>query len=302
MKGAFIILLSVLAFVLLSSFSIQKHEKDSIPQIGLTIISQVNQGNSYITFPTDIGNIEPLWFEANLIPNFYIRQSKNSRLIGVLTPQIIIRMYQEESFPVRTPSYMPQITMYYLFKKKEPLVTRSIFLRFAHHSNGQDGDFYLENGELNLKSGDFATNFIEPGFILTNVNRRFNAYQFFKTSLEIHPPGMSSDELDGIYSKVRWHNAVSIFKVPAKNDSFPQKNAAISVKGEVTWMFGQVNDWSALSAERLNLTLTFFYHPVFLEDIGLFIQYYHGLDYYNMYFSHSLDVLRFGIMTEKLRF
>lgn len=302
MKKIILILHSVLAIVLLSSFSFQKQEKDSLPQIGLSVISQVNQGNSYITFPTDIGNLEPLWFEANLIPNFYIRESKNSRLIGVLTPQIIIRMYQEESFPVRTPSYIPQITMYYLFKKKEPLVTRSIFLRFAHHSNGQDGSFYLENGELNLKSGDFATNYIEPGFILTNVNKRFNAYQFFKTSLEIHPPGMSSDELDGIYSNIRWHNAVSIFKVPAKNDGFPQKNAAISVKGEITWMFGQVNDWNALSAERLNLALTFFYHPVFLEDIGFFVRYYHGLDYYNMYFSHGLDVLRFGIMTEKLRF
>lgn len=52
------------------------------------MIAQVNQGNSYITFPTDMGNIEPLWFEANLSPGFYIRKSKNSRLMGVLTPQI----------------------------------------------------------------------------------------------------------------------------------------------------------------------------------------------------------------------
>ena len=83
-------------------------DRDSIPRIGLSVISQVNQGNSYITFPTDIGNIEPLLFEGNLIPNFYLRESKNSRLMGVLTPQVILRMYQERSSPVRTPSYMPQ--------------------------------------------------------------------------------------------------------------------------------------------------------------------------------------------------
>jgi hypothetical protein len=65
-------------------------ERDSIPsEIGLTIISQVNQGNSYITFPTDIGNIEPLTFEGNLIPNFYLRQSKNSRLNRVISPPTI---------------------------------------------------------------------------------------------------------------------------------------------------------------------------------------------------------------------
>ena len=67
-------------------------------------------------------------------------------------------------------------------------------------------------------------------------------------------------------------------------------------------MFGDVNDWKAFSADRLNLAFKIFYHPKFLEDIGFFVQYYHGLDYYNIYFSHRLDVLRFGIMTEKLWF
>ena len=86
--------------------------------LDLTILSRATQGNSYITFPTDIGNLEPLWFEANIIPNFNIRKSRNSRLLGVLTPQIILRMFQEESYPVRTPSYMPHITVYYLLTEK----------------------------------------------------------------------------------------------------------------------------------------------------------------------------------------
>ena len=71
-----------------------QEQADSTHKVDLATIATVNQGNSYITFPTDIGNIEPLWFEANIIPNFMIRESKNSRLMGVLTPQIIIRMYR----------------------------------------------------------------------------------------------------------------------------------------------------------------------------------------------------------------
>ena len=35
---------------------------------------------------------------------FGYAQDKNSRLIGVLTPQIILRMYEERSCPVRTPT------------------------------------------------------------------------------------------------------------------------------------------------------------------------------------------------------
>ena len=90
-----------MAIASLFSLPVTAQVRDSLTRTGLSEISQVNQGNSYVTFPADIGNIEPLWFEANIIPNFYIRQSKNSRLIGVLTPQIMLRMYQEESFPDR---------------------------------------------------------------------------------------------------------------------------------------------------------------------------------------------------------
>lgn len=295
----------LLVFVVIMSFhalSARGQVKDSIPQPGLTAISQVNQGNSYITFPTDMGNIEPLWFEANIIPNFYIRESKNSRLIGVLTSQIILRMYQEESFPVRTPSYLPQITIYYLLKEKECPGQIALFGRFAHHSNGQTGSFYDNDGRINLESGNFSTNFIESGFIVTNKNTPFNAVQFFKISFELHPQTWNVEEINGLYSKYRWHTALSIFKLPTQSRKYPKKNADISLKGEATWMFGHYNNLEAISAARLNLRLTFYYHPNFFEDIGLFVQYYHGSDYYNVYFDHRLVVLRFGLMTEKLRF
>lgn len=276
--------------------------RDSVPRPGLSEISQVNQGNSYVTFPTDIGNIEPLWFEANIIPTFYIRQSKNSKLIGVLTPQIILRMYQEESFPVRTPSYLPQITMYYLLKGKEYANQLSLFGRYAHHSNGQSGSFFEDDGSINLESGNFSTNFLEFGLIATNRNHRFNAIQFFKSSFEFHPQAWNAEGLNGLYSKYRWHTALSIFKLPAKSRIYPRKNADISLKGEATWMFGNPDIREGYAFDRLNLRLTFYYHPGFLEDIGLFIQFYHGSDYYNIYFGNRLNVIRFGLMTEKLRF
>ncbi|MBN2747778.1 MAG: hypothetical protein JXR34_13710, partial [Bacteroidales bacterium] len=278
-------------FFVLSSIG---QERDSIFQIGLPIISQVNQGNSYITFPIDIGNIESLWFEGNIIPNFYLRQSKNSRLMGVLTPQIIIRMYQEESFPVRTPSYIPQVTIYYLLSEKERSRTTSLFGRIEHNSNGQEGDFYLENGEINLKSGNFSTNLMEVGLIKTNRNPRLNAFQFLKTSIEFQPKSWLDENLVGQYSRFRWHNAFSIFKLPQKNIKPGDKRAALSVKGEATLMFGDTPIENPSALDRTNLSLTVFYHPIFWEDLGLFVQLYHGMDYYNIYFNHQLDIIRFG--------
>lgn len=293
----------IFIFVFVYSISCTGQGKnDTIPEIGLTIIAQVNQGNSYITFPADIGNIEPLWFEANLIPNFFIRKSQNSRWMGVLTPQIIIRMYQEESFPVRTPSYMPRITIYYLLSSKTEVNRLSLFGKLGHHSNGQDGDFYLENGDINLKSGNFATNYYELGLIKTNYNKRYNAVKFFGTSVEIHPRNLTMDEINGMYSLYRWNTIFSIFKIPTSNNQNKKKNTSISLKGQTTWMFGKLNNWNTFSLNRLNLCFTFYYHPDFLEDIGFFAQLYHGMDYYNIYFNHRINTIRFGLMTEKLRF
>ncbi len=291
----------ILVFIVINSaIGIGQTADDTIPKICLTTISQENQGNSYITFPIDIGNIEPLWFEGNIIPNFNIRTSKNSRLMGVITPQIIIRMYQEESYPVKTPSYIPQITIYYSLRSKQKVNSFNLFGRVAHHSNGQDGEFFNKDGTTNTETGDFATNYFEAGFIKTAYNRRFNVVKFLSTSLEIHPKHLTVDELIGIYGLYRWNTIVSIFKIPEYQ--YAKKKASISLKMKSSWAFGDLNDWNALSLTRLNLSFIFFYHPDFFEDIGFFAQIYHGLDYYNIYFNHQITVIRFGLMTEKLRF
>ena len=281
--------------------TVGQEQDGTVPEITISTIAMVNQGNSYITFPTDIGNIEPLWFEANLNPSFHIHKNKKSRLMGVLTPQIIFRMYQEPSFPVRTPSFMPQIAVYYKAISKTEANSLTFTGKIAHHSNGQDGDFLLENGDINLKNGSFSTNYFELGVIKTNYNSRLRAVQFFRTSFEMHPKSMSSSELDGMYGFYKWNTAFSIFRLPDELKT-KRKKASFSVKGKTEWMLGDMYDWSFFNINRLNLSLTFFYHPKFFDDIGLFTSFYHGMDYYNIYFSHQITVWRFGIMTEKLRF
>ncbi|HRW63070.1 MAG TPA: hypothetical protein P5132_06260 [Bacteroidales bacterium] len=280
-----------------------QEQLDSVNNISLTTIAQAHQGNSYITFLEGVGKIDHLWFEANLIPSFYIRVREDSRLLGVLTPQVILRMYQEESFPVRTPSYMPQITVYYSLYNKNKCESLNLFGRIAHHSNGQQGDFFLTDGSINLKSGDFSTNYIEAGFVKTSTIEKFNAVKMIQSSVQIHPPSISATELDGIYSFYRWNNFIYIFKLNKSDNEFNKsRKANISLKTELNWVFGDLNNSRFLDFNRLTFATTFTYHPLFFEDIVLFAQYYYGKDYYNMYFSNTLSVFRVGIMTELIRF
>jgi hypothetical protein len=301
MKKYILLLLILLLIFKFSNAQIESN--DTIKKIPLTTIAQGHQGNSYVTLLGGIGQIEYLWFEANLIPNFYIRISKDAKLMGVLTPQIILRMYQERSYPVRTPSYMPQATVYWSVYNRNNYESMNLFGRYAHHSNGQQGDFFLEDGSINVLSGDFSTNYIEAGIVKTSKIERFNAVNMIRSSVQIHPPSMSASELDGIYSFYRWNNFIYIFKLDkSDNELNKSKKANISLKAELNWFFGDFNNYSFLDIERLTFSTTFTYHPSFFEDIVLFAQYYYGKDYYNMYFSNTLNVFRVGLMTELIRF
>ncbi|WP_037051279.1 hypothetical protein [Psychroserpens burtonensis] len=297
MKSRFIILF----LLLYPSFQLRAQEADSLlPKLSLDQIALINQSDSYISFPTDIGNIEPLLFEANVNPSFIIRERKDSKLMAVLTAQITIRMYNEESFPVRTPSYIPQVSVYYLVNKKETLDNLVFFGKIAHHSNGQDGDFYNDDNSINLKSGNFATNFVEFGILKTAYSKRLKAIKTIKSSIEIHPKSWMTQELQGKYSGLRWHNSFTSFKFSLKNNK--NERADFSLKAEATLMLDNFDDLNVFDLDRINASLTFYYHPKFFEDIGLFMQFYHGMDYYNIYFDHQISFIRFGIMTEILRF
>jgi hypothetical protein len=297
MKFRFIILFLILN----PTIHLIAQNTDSIlPKLTLKKITLINQNDSYITFPTDIGNIETLMFEANINPSFVIRKLKDSKLMAVLTPQIIIRMYNEESYPVRTPSYIPQLSVYYLARKKEDLNYLVLFGKIAHHSNGQDGNFYNEDSTINLQTGNFSTNYFEIGFLKTTYKNRLKAIKTIKSSIEVHPKSWMLKEMNGKYSGLRWHNSFTLFKFSLKNNE--NKRAKFSLKAKTMLMLDNYNNLDFFDLDRFNASLTFYYHPKFLEDIGLFVQFYHGMDYYNIYFEHELSIIRFGIMTEILRF
>lgn len=285
-----------------SNLVFSQTDSDTLSNLSLDKIALVNQSDSYITFPTDIGNLEPLIFEVNMSPSFIIRERKDSKLMAVFTPQIIIRMYDEFSYPVRTPSYMPNISFYFLTASERSISELSLFGKIAHHSNGQDGDFYDENGNVNVNSGNFTTNFIELGLIKSFYNKEYNYFRFYKSSVEIHPKTWMLGDMHGKYSGLRWHNNFLVYKLPLIDNSSWNRRANFSIKVETSWMVDNVNDWKTFDLNRLNASLRFYYHPKFLEDIGLFAQLYHGMDYYNIYFQHKISVIRFGIMTEILRF
>jgi hypothetical protein len=210
-------------------------------------------------------------------------------------------MEAEESFPVQAPSYMPNITFYHQISRNSENV-KYLFLTVKHHSNGQFENFYYDDGTINTVTGDFSTNFLEIGAFFNKPLLPFsNTSEYFRTSLEYHVNLARSEELEGIYSFLRWHNSVRIFRFPIPKSTlrwlgYSSQLAQLQTNIQTTWMFGDVNNTSFFDLEeRFNFSITMSYRPRVLTDVGLFVRFFTGKDYYNMQFMRRLNVLSFGI-------
>lgn len=265
-----------------------------------------NHNRSYITASEGIGNMEPLYFEANLAPYYLIRFREKYHAAIELSPQVAFRMYREESFPIRTPSYMPRVTFYRNLNKLTTSI-RSVtsFLSVIHHSNGQNGDFYNEDGSINTNNGNFATNYLELGAFLIQQNpKTSNRQRVYKSYLEYH--FASDTSLQGLYGNIRLNfefQLIHHLNSSGNKEKKEYEKHRIRQTFETEWIFAGLDNADAINLkERLLFKYTASYHPRIAEDMSFFIQYYYGQDYYNIFFDRNISVLRVGVMSDQLRF
>jgi len=251
---------------------------------------------SYILFGSGFGNLEPLIFEGNLAPYFMISISEKVRWGIELSPRIVIRMYNKYSLPIRTPSFMPKVTFFYQFLDKEN-GKRDLFTYISamHHSNGQEGDFFLADSiTINTLTGNFSTNWVEGGFFLSRPNAKvlFNTnYIKLYTTYNY----LQEKKLSGTYGRLRFFvNVKSTVKlskafriIVAPNDK--NKKYVFDQSIKLGWIAGKLNDEQTFNIKRLILDYSLSFTPTFLKDVNIFIQYYYGQDYYNIVCYELID-------------
>ena len=267
---------------------------------------------SYISALGGFGNIEPLVFEADIVPYFMLSLNKNNRWGIELSPRILLRMYNEESYPVRTPSFMPSAAFFYRISSSKNK-NQDVFTYFSwcHHSNGEDGNFYNpDSTTINLKSGSFSTNLVEGGLFLSHPDKRLPniAINYLKISACYHY--LPAKELRRIFGRWRFFTdfqssinlskALRVFGGSANNPA--SHNAFISHSIRFGWIAGGIKNVKLIDDKRLIFRYTISYKPTFLNDVTLFAQYYYGEDYYNINFSRTLKVFRFGISAKTSMF
>ncbi len=260
---------------------------------------------SYLIFGSGLGNLGPMIFEGDIIPYFMINLSQNARWGMEVSPRIIIRMLNQHSYPVRTPSFMPKATIFYQLPNSRPDKHYYFtFVSWVHHSNGQDGNFYNpDNTTINTVTGNFTTYWIEGGLFLSrptlapilnnNYAKVYVAYNY-----------MQQIELDGIYGRLRiFANVKNTVKLSGafRRIVAPDKNSKTHVFDQsikIGWIASDLYGISKIDMKRLIFKYTLSFKPTFFKDVNFFIHYYYGQDYYNIHFNHQLSVVRFGIASK----
>lgn len=315
-----IALLTLLLLVICPSLL---HAQDVIPEADslrfqkfLTMVN-ADREQSYVTVGSGIGNLEPLILEAKFSPSYFFTRNKKLWAL-MINPQVQIRILNEKSLPIRNPSYRVYGTFYQELKFwKESFLGRIFYenalwhASFAHHSNGQSGDFFENDStaEVNFNSGDFSTDYLELGFSTyraKEIDRNYFSIRSFKATFEYHPLAWYSDGLKDLYGSYRIFTDIG-FVGPQKNLNrvglmkWLQRS---SLEIKLGWIFGEMGGASPVDAStRLIVDAYYKYYPVWFDEIAFFVRFYRGQDYYNVQFANDeLTNLSFGITSNIMNF
>lgn len=262
---------------------------------------------TYVSFGQGIGNyktasgikkLNPLIFEGQISPDFLFTLSKKRTTGIAFFPKIVIRMYNEESFPVKTPSYMPSLLYYHRIKSP---FTRKIFrfftseeqlafitYRVSHHSNGQSGTYYTVNTDsVNFINGNFSTNAAEIAFSWSTIDSGSVGKAFVNGRIAYE-------------RQLNFEREISLMNTYYFNKITLESHIIYSQKFKAyinyAFMFG-----TKKFGTRQSLDLYLVYKPFHkLTDFSVFMRGYFGPDYYNLYYVNSLRVLTLGIIADPL--
>lgn len=242
---------------------------------------------AYLAYPIGLAGLDPLIFESNIVAHFVLHRPRWLFAL-VLSPKIVVRMFQGQSAPVKSPSYMPRITAYVWFQQTvhhKPTLYASLML--SHHSNGQALSFFDDDDKVRYDGGSFSTNYLEASLYATGSSGRW--FGWSSLSFEWHPGINMNPELRGRYGLMRAHLASTVVSDLPWHGQLHVRLSAILDRFEHTGTNPFMHQ-----LERFPISVRYTIQPPGI-DLGLYVSYYVGHDYYNIYFDRIIHTIQVGI-------
>jgi hypothetical protein len=263
-------------------------EDQSLRPVATVDVVRAGLEPAYVAYPFGLSGLDRLIFESNIVAHF-VMHLPDWPVAFVLTPKVLVRMFYEDSAPVKSPSYMPRIAAYFWFDNEVQRSQAAFYgsITLSHHSNGQTQSFFQDDGNIRHDGGDFSTNFFEFSLYTTGLSGRW--FGWSALSLQWHPGFNQNPELRGRYGLTRINLATTLLaQLPWQGEIALHVSAILDD-------FMKTGESSFMRAiERFPISLRYIIQPPH-TDIGLYIGYFLGHDYYNIYFDRIIHTLQVGI-------
>ncbi|TDH18388.1 hypothetical protein EXU57_23275 [Segetibacter sp. 3557_3] len=243
-------------------------------------------------------------FTADVNPIYIFSNSVVTRWNVGVGIRVLARMFTDSSYPIRTPSYIPTIKIFY---RVDADMDEYKFVDFSasHHSNGQDGPSRV-NGDWNERNGNFSTNWLTLGYNWGhNVgNRRKHTSVYLQRHFEIGKALTQDSELKGYYGQTRGGidfqarsiTNVSLVDKGTDQEYYAYRKEQFRLHGYVNYIFNGLNRYLGKTLNRrINTEINFHWFPLSFREGGFFAGLgYYGEDPYNIYFHDKYFLVKFG--------
>ena len=288
-------------------------------------VTRANKPVQYIsTGPfRDNGSGQWLVFEGLIAPQYVIYRGRDAndgwRQRGIITfvPSIQLRMFNEESFPVRPPNFNPYFELLYLLHWNEEN-GRKAFTYFegqlAHLSNGQTGSFFNPDSTINLENGNFSTNYYQLGITRSQYlggslpgllnGALASATFFYRNDWQIGGSPFTIEEgLRGRYGLQRFSVITQLrtrnlnWGTYSYNGQQPKKQFSYLLRLTQTYQLGGITEIDGKN-RRYSIEAFLGVYPANWRMFGLMARFYHGRDYYNIRFDRKISLFQFGFLVD----
>ncbi len=288
--------------------------------------SQLYKENSDLSYSSPRGELgAPSGYVINgrLTTTFMVFAPANLPIAFSLNPDYTVRVRTDRSAGVRTPSFRFGGTLYSRLTDNVQHY-KYAQLTFTHHSNGQDEDAVLQDGNINTKTGNFNTNHLTVAYAFGKYTDQVTpGAQYIslhhKIGFEWHKWFNYEPALTGDYGFTRFNYDFSyrIYQTyNAKKTGFKKVNSinklTINSIEKEKWRFnGQVsyavnkyvNQGFFQPKRRLNIEASANYSLPFMQNVFLMASFgYYGEDPYNIYFKDNYAFMKFGLSSTFSRF
>jgi len=257
------------------------------------------------TFGNDYGGPNKTMLISDLVGNFVLVNTPKLPFFVVATPEISIRLFSAAGAPVKSPSYMPGLAVY--FRVNNDIYKPKFFsVAYNHHSNGVRGPTLNTNGTFNTDSGKFTTNFYtllyhfgmrtDGGNIITN--------QYASAGLELHAALLGlgyAEALKDKYGFVRVrgnyiYNLSKRYSDPVEPSTKVFDNW-MRLQLDFEYIMDKYNNYNISDfKKRMNVGAKYYYQLPFMTNTAIMLGGgYRGQDEYNIFFQDSYAYVTFGI-------